>query len=156
MQKSTRFAFLRWPLATSIPSCSKAPGEGRIPAVSTIRKGNPSREIEASSASRVVPGISDTIARCWPSNLLYRLDLPEFGGPANTTSAPSFKSSPSGAVSRSFVNTCLMCPAFSMISAKLTGPSSSSGKSMWLAREACSSIISFLTPSIALVSPFSS
>ena len=45
-------------------------------------------------ASRVVPGMSVTIARSSPARRLSRLDLPTFGLPASTTCSPSRRDSP--------------------------------------------------------------
>ena len=44
-------------------------------------------------ASRVVPGISETIARSCPSSALTRLDLPTFGRPTNAIEAGSVSAS---------------------------------------------------------------
>ena len=46
--------------------------------------------------SRVVPGMSVTMARSCPAIALIRLDLPAFGGPATTTRTPSFNGSTRG------------------------------------------------------------
>src|SRR5215468_1061201 len=59
-----------------MPSCSTRSGLTRSPAVSTSRKGNPSNTAGASIASRVVPGISVTMARSWPSSALNSDDVP--------------------------------------------------------------------------------
>ena len=93
-------------------------------------------------ASRVVPGISVTIARSVPSSALKSDDLPAFGRPAITSKAPSRSRSPSGAVfNRSATRSRTTHHARRTV-VSLTGPSSSSGKSMSYAISASSSKIS--------------
>ncbi len=116
--------------------------ESRSPAVSTRRNGKPSITACASMASRVVPGISVTIARSVPSSALKSDDLPALGRPAITSSAPSRSRSPSGAVfSRSATRPRTTSHA-PRTRCGATGPSSSSGKSMSYAMSASSSRIS--------------
>src|SRR5438105_3268361 len=57
----------------------------RIPAVSIKRKRLPSRSYSMSTASRVVPGISLTMARRSRSNALISDDFPAFGRPRIAT-----------------------------------------------------------------------
>ncbi len=71
------------------PICSTASVLSRSPAVSTSLTGKPSRSTDSSRKSRVVPGISVTIARSRPRTALRRLDLPALTRPEMTTSAPS-------------------------------------------------------------------
>ena len=88
----------RYVALTSTPKRSTMSVASRRPAVSTRRNGQLGVSMTASMASRVVPGISVTIARLSPSNALKRDDFPTFGRPARTTSAPSRTSSPVRAV----------------------------------------------------------
>src|SRR5581483_7179559 len=63
-----------------------------MPAVSTSTNVSPPRRSTVSIASRVVPGMSETITRSWPSRALSRPDLPTFGRPRMATpiaSAPA-------------------------------------------------------------------
>src|SRR5207247_2191543 len=57
----------------------------RRPAVSTRTNVLSPRWSTVSIESRVVPGISETITRSWPSSLFTRLDLPTFGRPRIAT-----------------------------------------------------------------------
>ena len=65
----------------------------RRPAVSTSTNVRSPRTSTVSIASRVVPGISETMTRSWPSSLLTRLDLPTFGRPRIATRIASSGSS---------------------------------------------------------------
>ncbi len=60
--------------------------------------GTPSRSKDSDNVSRVVPGVSVTIARSNPSRRFSRLDLPTFGRPASTSVTPSFRMAPCVAV----------------------------------------------------------
>ncbi len=53
----------------------------RMPAVSTMRKGTPSRSTTMSTASRVVPATSLTMERVRPAMRLTSDDLPTLGRP---------------------------------------------------------------------------
>ncbi len=79
-----RFSQTRSMPAFSIMSCG-----WRIPAVSTRLTGMPRISIRPVITSRVVPGISVTIALFFPVRVLSRLDLPTLGLPAITTLSPS-------------------------------------------------------------------
>ena len=57
----------------------------RIPAVSTSTNVRSSVSSTVSIASRVVPGMSETMSRSCPSRALSRLDLPTFGLPSTAT-----------------------------------------------------------------------
>src|SRR5205807_833132 len=74
----------------------------------------------------IVPGTSVTIARSWPSSGLKRDDLPALGGPAITSSAPSRRRSPSGAVASRAAIRSRTARHAAVTRAGLTGPSSSS------------------------------
>src|SRR5215208_3556986 len=67
-----------------------------MPAVSTSTKVVPSRSRSVSIESRVVPGISETIVRSWPTRALTSDDFPTFGRPTIATVPTS--SSGSGSV----------------------------------------------------------
>ncbi len=72
--------FLAWMTDRTSGPCSVLPRR-RIPAVSTRRKRRPAASMRASTESRVVPAISDTIARSSPSSALTSEDFPTFGRP---------------------------------------------------------------------------
>ena len=83
----------RFPILPSLPprfptSLSTSFSGSLNPAVSTRVMGTPSIIISASKRSLVVPGSLFTIARLEPTSALKSVDLPEFGGPHNTTTAP--------------------------------------------------------------------
>src|SRR5439155_162848 len=84
-------------------------------------------------------GTSVTIARSRPSRALNSEDLPALGRPAITSSAPSRSRSPSGAVARSPAMRSRTARHAAVTRAGLTGPSSSSGKSISYAISASSS-----------------
>ena len=65
-----------------------------MPAVSTKRTGMPLSEAVSETVSRVVPGISVTIARSCSSRRLKRLLLPTFGRPTMASVNPSCTSFP--------------------------------------------------------------
>ncbi len=74
-----------WPC----PICSIVSSEPvRKPAVSCSTTGSPSMLRCTSTMSRVVPAIGDTMAASLRASRLRMLDLPAFGGPANTTRNP--------------------------------------------------------------------
>src|SRR2546426_4954491 len=100
------------------------------PAVSTSRNGNPSITAPASMASRVVPGTSVTIARSRPRSALKSDDFPALGRPAMTSSAPSRNRSPSAAVRSNTASRSRTARHAPATRSGLTGPSSSSGKSI--------------------------
>ena len=129
-QNRMRSAAPRYLRETSIPSFSTRSVLSRSPAVSTRRNGKPSTTACASMASRVVPGISVTIARSLPSSALNREDFPALGGPAITSRAPSRSRSPSGAVAASPAIRSRTARQARCTRSAPTGPSSSSGKSI--------------------------
>jgi hypothetical protein len=88
--------------ARRLPSISTGSVESRWPAVSIRRSGRPRTLHIASIRSRVVPGVGATMARSSRSSALSRLDLPTFGSPTITASAPSCRMRPSGAVRMSW------------------------------------------------------
>lgn len=57
----------------------------RIPAVSSSVTGTPRTATEASTMSRVVPGIAATMARSLRLHAFSRLDFPTFGRPTMAT-----------------------------------------------------------------------
>ena len=70
------------------PSTSTGSALSRKPAVSTKRTGRPSRTKSTLSKSRVVPGMSVTMAACSPLRRLSRLDLPTLDAPMMATLMP--------------------------------------------------------------------
>jgi len=87
--KSRRSLFSICDSVRRTPSCSIGSFVSLIPAVSTILKSKPSILRDSSIVSRVVPGISVTMARFEFNKLLRILDLPTFGEPMSTTFTPS-------------------------------------------------------------------
>lgn len=80
--------------ARSMPSDSMGSSVVRIPAVSMKRKVWPSMSMVSSIVSRVVPGMSLTMARSVSSNVLSSRDLPTFGRPIMATGMPSRRACP--------------------------------------------------------------
>ena len=81
-------------IAFSIPIFSTISSVSRIPAVSVRLRITPSRLMDSSSVSLVVPAISVTIALSSPASALSRLDLPALVLPNITVLIPSFKIRP--------------------------------------------------------------
>ena len=73
----------------------------RKPAVSTRVTFRPSRSIVSVTRSRVVPGMSVTMARDAPASALNKLDFPTFGRPTIAICKPSRTSRPRRAPVRS-------------------------------------------------------
>ena len=92
--QSTRSACSICARVRETPSISIGSLVSRRPAVSTKVTGNPQRSQRTSMASRVVPGIADTMATSRRAKALRRVDFPAFGGPARTTVKPSRRRSP--------------------------------------------------------------
>ena len=63
----------------------------RIPAVSINRKLIPSITISSSTVSRVVPAISETMARSSFNRAFNKVDFPTFGSPTMATGIPFFQ-----------------------------------------------------------------
>ena len=81
---------VRW-----MPICSSRSSVGRMPAVSRNRKSTPPMLAHSSITSRVVPAISETMARSSFRSRLSSVDLPTFGAPAMATATPSRMALPS-------------------------------------------------------------
>ena len=116
--------------ARRMPSISIGSADSRKPAVSTRVRAMPSRWIVSRSTSRVVPGISVTIARSLAAKRLSRLDLPAFGRPMMTTCRPSSRRTPrrlAARMSSSWSRRRSRSPSTAGSARKST---SSSGKSM--------------------------
>ena len=79
--------------ASTCPDCATFPGR-RMPAVSTMRNCRRCHISTASTASRVVPGISETIIRSSRSSRLTSDDLPAFGRPTIATAVSAVACSP--------------------------------------------------------------
>ena len=58
---------------------------GSMPPVSTSKNSWPFHSQLAKMRSRVMPGVSSTMARRWPHSLLNRVDLPTLGRPTTAT-----------------------------------------------------------------------
>ncbi len=67
----------------------------RRPAVSMKRKSTPSMSRVSSMASRVVPAMSETMARSSPRSRFSSVDLPALGAPTIATPTPCFRALPS-------------------------------------------------------------
>ena len=74
----------------STPSCSTASAVSRRPAVSTSRRRTPPQRTDSSTVSRVVPGMSVTMARSYPARAFRREDLPALGRPTMAVRTPFF------------------------------------------------------------------
>ena len=74
--------------ARAMPSFSTASACARMPAVSNSLNATPSILISMATTSRVVPGMSVTIARFWAHRALNKDDLPTLGLPVSTKVAP--------------------------------------------------------------------
>ena len=68
-----------------------------VPPVSTRSKVRPRHSAWAYSLSRVTPGVSSTMERRFPVNLLNSMDLPTFGRPTMATRGFAMKIPPWGA-----------------------------------------------------------
>ena len=80
--------------ARRTPSASMGSSVARRPAVSTRVTGTPARVMRVSSASRVVPGMGETMATSRSASALMREDLPTLGGPVMANTRPSRRRSP--------------------------------------------------------------
>ena len=74
--------------ARATPSRSSASAPSRSPAVSHSSKRTPPISTAPSTASRVVPARSETIARSEPRSAFSTELFPVFGTPASTTETP--------------------------------------------------------------------
>ncbi len=92
---STTSAALSLLRVLSIPSSSISSPPSLSPAVSMNLKRSPPRCRTSSIVSRVVPGISETMARSSCSRRFRSEDLPTFGLPAITTGIPFLMALPS-------------------------------------------------------------
>ena len=123
-----------------MPSASISSSLSRRPAVSINRIGSPSSEIVASKVSRVVPGVAVTIARSALASAFKRLDLPAFGAPISTTSAPVDNSSPGLDISISSPISSLNAVMFFLISLFSILSTGSSEKSIFASINTLSSL----------------
>ena len=89
--------------AMAISACSRMKDRiwlsvpGSMPPVSTRSKVRPRHSAWAYSLSRVTPGVSSTMERRFPVNLLNSMDLPTFGRPTMATRGFAMKIPPWGA-----------------------------------------------------------
>jgi len=114
------------------------------------RKRSPSTCNTSSTVSRVVPGISDTIARSSSSSMLSSDDLPTFGLPAITTGMPFLITLPSLNEEISLSTIFLILMTVSVIanrSANCTSSSLKSSSSSIREAKVISSFLSFSIPS---------
>src|SRR5699024_1926851 len=70
-----------WRIWARMPSVAL----GSMPPVSTSSSSRPCHSQGAKIRSRVMPGVSSTMASRWPHNLLNRVDLPTLGRPTTAT-----------------------------------------------------------------------
>ena len=82
-------------IVRSMPMRSNRSSVERMPAVSRNRKRMPPMLARSSITSRVVPAISETIARSSLSRRFSSVDFPTFGAPAIATATPSLMALPS-------------------------------------------------------------
>ena len=121
-----RSAILIFSIARSIPICStSSETSARIPAVSRRRSDAPFIFIYSSIVSRVVPGISVTIARSERESALRSEDLPTFGFPTITVCIPSRSILPVSKLSISSEILELIRFNFSNTSSSVSGSTSS-------------------------------
>ena len=85
----------------STPSCSTGSSVARMPAVSMSRSRTPPQSTDSSTVSRVVPGMSVTMARSYPARALSSEDLPALGRPTIAVRTPDFSTCPRRQVSSS-------------------------------------------------------
>ena len=100
----------------------------RMPAVSLRRTTLPSSTMRSLSTSRVVPGMSVTMARSALNSAFISEDLPTFGRPHSTTDAPS-RSIRARLGSARFASSPASASNSTRASAPTTASSTSSGKS---------------------------
>src|SRR5690348_1640044 len=93
--------------ARRMPSPSTTSADSRKPAVSARVKSTPYSTIDSRSTSRVVPGMSVTIARSLPASAFSRLDLPTLGSPTITACMPSVRRAPRRAASSKACKPCV-------------------------------------------------
>ena len=120
---------------------STASPVSRSPAVSVSSTRTPPICMASVSVSRVVPGISVTIARSPPSSALSRLLLPAFGLPQSTTRNPSSSIRPARA-SQAASNLAAIALQEAVTSSAVCVSSTSSGKSIAAAIAASRDVIS--------------
>ena len=120
---------------------STASPVSRSPAVSVSSTRTPPICTASVSVSRVVPGISVTIARSPPSSAFSRLLLPAFGLPQSTTRKPSSSMRPARA-SQAAASFAAIALQAAVTSRAVCVSSTSSGKSIAAAIAASRDVIS--------------
>ena len=126
--------------ARRMPSASMASPASRSPAVSAIQTIWPPIFKRTSTTSRVVPGISDTIAASRRASLLRSDDFPALGGPTIAIRNPSRIRSPTSSSCKASMSACrIESNTFVTGDVVSSGASSSSGKSMLTSRRASAS-----------------
>ena len=126
----TKAASLTICRAFSTPIFSTTSSVARMPAVSIMRRGTPPTLAYSSMESRVVPGISVTIARSSCNKALSKLDLPTLGLPTIAVMSPSRRIRPVPAVLMSLAILLRTSTTFSATLSVTTSSTSSSGKSI--------------------------
>ena len=84
----------------STPSPSSRSADSRSPAVSINSTGQPSNASDTDTASRVVPGIGETMLRSNPARAFRSVLFPAFGAPAMATVHGSTRCRPTAAFRR--------------------------------------------------------
>ena len=123
-----------------MPILSSLSSVARIPAVSTKRKRMPSITTLSSIVSRVVPAISDTIARSSPTRRFSRVLLPTFGAPIMATDTPLRMAFPVRKESLRLLTTAIVWLSILLRRVRSANSTSSSPKSSSSSRSAVSSI----------------
>ena len=101
----------------------------RMPAVSRKRKTTPSMLARSSMTSRVVPAMSETMARSSLSRRLSKVLFPTFGAPTMATATPSLMALPSENELRRASIRSLICRMVSRSWVRSANSTSSSEKS---------------------------
>jgi hypothetical protein len=126
----TRSAAAARARARRTPSASISSAASRNPAVSTSVTGTLPSTTRVSKASRVVPGIGETIATSRSANALTSDDLPTFGWPVTAKTRPSRRRSPRRPSSRCAATSPHNAASSTCTCASTSGGRSSSGKSI--------------------------
>ncbi|GMU73122.1 MAG: hypothetical protein AMXMBFR42_25770 [Burkholderiales bacterium] len=124
----------------SMPSRSTVSAASRRPAVSITVSGMPPSSIARSTVSRVVPGISVTIATSSRARAFMRLDLPTLGRPTSTSASPSASRAPVAARATSASRSARTAASLPTASEARRNSMSSSGKSSVASVKARSSV----------------
>ena len=127
MTAMMRSAFSMDFFARSMPMRSILFSVSRMPAVSIRMSGTPPILMDSSMVSRVVPGMSVTMARSSCKSAFNRLDFPAFGRPTIAVRRPSRMMRPSSERESSVRSDESMAESPSSISSFVRSSRSSSG-----------------------------